>query len=128
MENFKEYIEILAQISIPGSVAIVFYILWRSEVLKSIALRIGLSNAKIENTWNDGNNKTNSKNNIANESRIQALESFQLTQETNHNHDLESLLDWRPKIEARFDKIEERQDKVSDDLNFIKGKLNGQLK
>ena len=100
---------------------IIAFILYKTGVWEAVAQRLRTTKAESNNSYNQENIKNMG-------SRLLELEGFAKLQKTNHNHDLESLLDWRPRIEARFDKIEERQDKVSDDLNFIKGKLNGQLK
>jgi hypothetical protein len=109
MSEITPYISILAQVSIPGSVALIFYFLWRARVLEVIALKIQGNKNSIENKYNQVNVSTN-------HDRLQRLEDFKFEAENNHWHEIDDIQAWRVVIDARLNKMAE-------DLAFIRGKL-----
>lgn len=109
MDQLIPYVSILAQVSIPGSIAIVFYFLWRSKVLEVIALKIQGKKDASDNDYNQVNVSTNGK-------RLQKLEEFQLNAETNHWHEIADIQEWRKIVDQRITKMAE-------DIAFIRGRL-----
>ena len=96
-EEIYQALNILKEVSYPAAGAIVFYFLFKSGVLSSLASRVRKS--------------------VPHE-RIEKLEQFQDIMEGNHNTDLKELLSWKVRVDTRLDKLAE-------DVGYLRGRVNG---
>ena len=93
--DIQQLINLIPRLTIPAAVVLCFYFLYKGGILDALT------------SWL----KRQPNNN-----RIDNLENFKETVETNHFHDLDEL-------KERMNKVENRIDKLSEDIAYIKGKI-----
>lgn len=111
-------IQILKGLAISSPAAIITYILYKAGVLQAFASRIR-KNGIINNTAPKGNFN----------SKLIELEKWQTAADENHFVDLKDLLDDRKEmwsaIRSLRKDLNDFQNKVLEELGYLKGKING---
>ena len=117
MEFIIPYLQYLERASIPGVLIIIALILYKTGIWDAIAQAIKIKEAKSDSDYNQVNIKTN-------DGRLRKLEQFQFKQETNHNHDLEDLKQWRVNIDEWRLVVDKQLNQIGNDTAYLRGKVD----
>lgn len=96
IENYKWLLDYASYVTWPFATVIIFWLSAKAGILGGI---------------------TSLMKGITDNMRITKLENFREEAETNHFHDLENMQD-------RMSKVEDKLDRVAEDVAYIKGKIN----